>query len=236
MFAGRASIPFLPGGKPMKKLFWIPAMALLATAITGAAPVRALTTSHIPTDADMLGLLSDTLFVAEGRIGDRGGAATFEVDLGGDTGSPATTAQYNWQTTVPVSWTLTYNHVTNLITFTLDTVVLQYTTPLSGFSDVFVRTRAVNASSDIVVDNLVLDGVGVGDTSNANGNIDGLDILWISGGTLTDGFTLTGRTTMTWTGSAPTQSRLAFQLKVGTVAPVATEPATWGRVKALYRD
>jgi hypothetical protein len=219
----------------MKRLLMMILVALLANAV-GSAPASALTATHLDTDGEMLALLTDTLFVAEGRIGDRGGAATFEVDLGGDTGAPATTAQYNWQSGAPVNWTLTYNHVTDLITFTLDTVVLQYTTPLSGFSDVFVRTRAVNADSEILVDNLVLDGVGVGDNSNANGNLDGLDILWISGGTLTDGFTLTGRTTMTWTGPAPTQSRLAFQLKVGMLMPVPTEPATWGKVKGLYRD
>lgn len=208
----------------------------IAALVLGAESAPALTVSHLTTDAQMLALLNDTLFVSEGRIGDRGGAATFEVDLGGDTGAPATTAQYNWQSGVPVNWSLTFNSATNLCTFVLDTVVLQYTTPLSGFTDLFVRTRAVNLNTEIVVDNLVLDGVGAGDASSANGNTSGLDILWISGGTLSDGYTLTGRVTMTWTGTAPTQSRLAFQIKTGLVHPVGTESATWGSVKALYRN
>ena len=209
---------------------------VLGALATVAGRAQALTVTHLATDAQMLALLNDTLFVSEGRIGDRGGAATFEVDLGGDTGAPATTGQYNWQSGVPVNWSLSFNSGTNLCTFVLDTVVLQYVTPLSGFTDLFVRTRAVNANSQIVVDNMVLDGVGVGDASSANGNTSGLDILWISGGTLSDGYTLTGRVTMTWTGTAPTQSRLAFQIKTGLVNPVGTESSTWGGAKALYRD
>ena len=118
-------------------------------------------------------------------------------------------------------------------TFTVDDVVLSYVTPLSGFTEVFLRTRAVNADSDILVDDVVLDGETVGDVSHAVGS-DGLDILWISGGLLLDGFTLTGSTTMTWTGSPPTGSRLAFQIKVGTLETVPVEDSSWGSIKALY--
>jgi hypothetical protein len=211
------------------------ALSLFCTALLfTTAPAAALTVQHLASDADMLELLSDTLFVGEGRIGDGAGAATFEVDLGGDTGAPAQTAQYDWPNGIAVPWTLTYNHLTHEVSFTVDAVNLTYTSPLSGFTDVFVRCRAVNAGSDILADNLVLDGDAVGDGSFADGDATGLDILWISGGTLTDGFTLTGTTTMSWTGTPPTQSRLAFQLKVGKINPVATEETTWGRVKALY--
>jgi hypothetical protein len=214
------------------------AIAFLAVAAISVAtlPAGALTTQHLSTDQQMLALLSDTLFVGEGRIGDGAGAATFEVDLGGDTGNPATTAQYDWPNGVAVSWSLAYNSLTDLATFTVDGVNLQYTSPLSGFTDVFVRTRAVNAGSDILVTDLVLDGDNVADVSFADGDLSGLDILWIGGGTLTDGFTLSGTATMSWTGARPTQSRLAFQIKVGKLQPVETEETTWGEVKALYRE
>jgi hypothetical protein len=203
--------------------------------IASASPVWAgLTTSHIATDAEMLSMLSDTLFVGEGRVGDGWGAATFEIDLGGDTGSPATTAQYGWPNGTAVSWTLTYDDVTNLITFTVDGIALNYTTPLWGFSNIFVRTRAVELGSDILVDDLVLDGENVGDVSTATGN--GLDILWIAGGTLVDGFTISGRTTMSWTGDMPSQSRLAFQIKVGTTNPVKVEKVSWGQLKKLFGE
>ena len=204
--------------------------AMLAVAVPAGAQ---LTTQHLTSDSEMLSVLSDNLFVGEGRIGDGWSAATFEIDLGGDTGNPATTAQYGWPNGTAVTWTLTYDQTTDLVTFTVDGITLSYTTPLDGFSDVFVRTRAVNAGSEILVDDVVLDGEAVGDQSQAAG--DGLDILWISGGSLFNGFTMTGRTTMSWTGDMPTQSRLAFQLKVGTLKPVRIlNDITWGKYKAYY--
>ena len=211
-------------------------MIVAAVLLALPAPVgAALHTSHIGSDAEMLALLSDTLFVGEGRIGDRGGSATFEVDLGRDTGSPETSAQYDWQSGVSVPFTLTYDYITNEVEFTVDDVVLHWTSELSGYSDVFVRARAVNADSDILVENLVLDSEVVNDTSYADGNGAGLDILWINGGTLGNGFTLTGTVTMTWAGTPPTQSRLAFQVKVGKLKGVPVDETSWGRVKALYR-
>ncbi|MGD8413016.1 MAG: hypothetical protein PVF33_02220 [Candidatus Latescibacterota bacterium] len=206
--------------------------ALVVVAIPAAAQ---LTTHHLTSDAEMLSALSDTLFVGEGRIGDGWSAATFEIDLGGDTGNPATTAQYGWPNGTAVTWTLTYDSSTDLVTFTVDGIPLSYVTPLDGFTDIFVRARAVNAGSDIVVDDLVLDGAVVGDQSHAAG--DGLDILWISGGTLFDGFTMTGRATMSWTGTMPSQSRLAFQLKVGRLKPVKVyNKVSWGKLKAYYNN
>lgn len=207
-------------------------LSLLAMIVFASPATAELRTSHLATDAEMLALLSDTLFVGEGRIGDGWGAATFEIDVGGDTGDPATTAQYGWPNGTAVPWTLTYNHMTNLVVLVIDDITLMYTTPLSGFTDIFVRARAVNVDTDILVDDLVLDGETIYDASQATGN--GLDILWIAGATLSDGFTISGRTTMTWTGSPPTQSRLAFQIKVGTLITVYVKPATWGRLKNLF--
>lgn len=212
----------------------ISTLTIALVVILAATPAAALTTQHLATDAEMLDVLSDTLFVGEGRIGDGAGAATFEVDLGGDTGNPAQTAQYAWPNGGGVSWTLSYDSGTQQVTFTVDAINLQYTTSLAGFSDIFVRTRAVNAGTDILVQDMVLDGDNVGDTSFADGDVSGLDILWISGGTLADGFTLTGTTTMSWTGAMPSQSRLAFQIKVGKLQTVGTEETTWSRVKSLY--
>ncbi len=214
------------------------AISLLLTAclVLGALPAAAtLTLQHLGSDLDMLDVLSDTLFVGEGRIGDRGGVATFEIDLGGDTSAPATTAQYDWQSGVAVPWRLTYDATTNLATFTVDDVALHFTSPLSGFTDLFIRARAVNAASDILVDGMSLDGEALADASFADGDLTGLDILWIGGGVLSDGFVLSGTVTMSWTGTAPTQSRLAFQIKVGKLKPVGAEGTTWGGVKGLYR-
>jgi hypothetical protein len=84
-----------------------------------------------------------------------------------------------------------------------------------------------------MVGDLVLNGGSVGDVSSAVGP--GLDILWISGAPLSNGFILTGTATLAWIGPAPTQSRLAFQIKVAKLSVVGTEDESWGGIKALYR-
>lgn len=193
----------------------------------------AFTVSHLATDAELLALVSDTIFVAEGRIGDRGGAATFELDLGQSTAAPYTSAQYPWISGTVEPFTITYNSGTGLVTFTLGGKVLTYTTTFPMFGDIFVRTRAVEAERSVIVQDLVLNGQSIGDVSSAVGP--GLDILWISGAALSNGFTLTGTATLAWTGTPPTQSRLAFQIKVAKLAVVGAEGNTWGGIKARYR-
>jgi len=200
--------------------------------LTSFGQAFAITTSHLSSDAEMLALLTDTLFVGEGRIGDGLGAATFEIDLGGDTGNPEVTAQYDWPNGTAVPWTLVYDHITDQVTFTVDTEALVWTSPLQGYSDIFIRARAVNTGSAIQVDNLFLDATYFNELSQATG--DGLDILWVAGGAISDGFTLSGQTTMSWTGARPTQSRLAFQIKVGQSKTVELEEASWGELKSIY--
>jgi hypothetical protein len=206
--------------------------ALIAIAVPAGAQ---LMTQHLTSDTEMLSALSGKQFVGEGRIGDGWSAATFEIDVGGDAGNPASTAHYNWPNGKAVSWTLTYNNTTDLVTFTVDGVSLSYIAPLDDFTDLFIRAQAVDVDADILVDELVLDGAVVGDYSRAVGN--GLDILWISGGTLFDGFTMTGRVTMTWTDSTPDQSLLAFQFEVGRLNPVKIyNDGSWGKLKAYFNS
>jgi hypothetical protein len=208
------------------------AIALLI--VLAALPVSAgIVTRHVGTDAEMLSYIQTIAFVAEGRIGDRGGAATFELDLGADTGNPATTAQYGWQSGVAEPFTVSYNKITNVATFTLGGRVLTYS-PAVSFKEFFVRTRAVDANTSVQVYALVLNGVSVGDLSAATGP-DDLDILAVSGVDLYQGFTLTGVAVLTWTGTPPTQSRLAFQIKVGNAPTVPSEESTWGKIKGLYQ-
>jgi hypothetical protein len=208
-------------------------VALLALGVIGlSGTASSFATRHLPSDAELLALISDTLFVAEGRIGDLGGAATFELDLGQSTSAPATSANYGWVSGQAEPFTLSYNNVTGLVSFTLGGITLNYTTPFSLFGDIFVRTRAVDAMRSVVVQDFVLNGQSVGDLSSANGP--GLDILWISDATLSSGFTLTGVATLSWTGAAPTQSRLAFQIKIAHLARIGVEGKTWGAIKALY--
>jgi len=214
---------------------WKP-LALAAAMAVLAPPVSAaLVTSHIPDDATLTAYLTNIAFVAEGRIGDGAGAATFELDLGPDTAVPAVTKQYGWLSGQVEPFTLSYDAGLNQATFVLGGQTLQFT-PVPGFTVVAVRTRAVNAASSILVGDLVLDGEALGDVSFADGDAGGLDILDIEGASLNDGFALTGTAVLTWAGAAPTQSRLAFQIKVGTPdSGTPVEQASWGRIKRLYR-
>jgi hypothetical protein len=193
-----------------------------------------IVTSHLSSDAEMVALLSDTIFVAEGRIGDRGGSATHELDLGYSTGSPDVTSDYDWQNGIPVSFSLAYDFATGLVTYTLGGTVLNYTTPYSGFGDLFIRTRANPAGSAITVYDLVIGGQPLTETSSAVGS-GGLDILWISGISAASGFTLEGTVVLSWSGSSPTQSNLAFQIKAASLSTVGTESSSWGGIKSLYR-
>jgi hypothetical protein len=204
--------------------------------VVAAPALGALTVQHLATDQDLLDLLSDTLYVAEGRIGNNALDGDFEIDLGGSTAAPEVTRQYVWPNGTPVSWSLVYDHTSKLVTFTVGAEVLSWTSSLSGYTDIFVRTRAVDAGTDITVGGMTLDAEVVGDASATSGDASGLDILWIGGGTLQDGFTLTGQATLSWTGATPQHSRLAFQIKVGTLTPLPVEETTWGRVKALYEE
>jgi hypothetical protein len=205
----------------------------IGLAMLAAAPVSAqLVTRHVATDAEMLAVIQNIAFVAEGRIGDRGGAATFELDLGDDTGNPATTAQYNWQSAQAEPFTLGYDKSSNVVTFTLGGRTLVYS-PANAFKEFFVRTRATEASTSVQVCDLVLNGGSVGDVSSAAGP-DGLDILAVSGVDLYQGFTLTGVAVLSWGATPPTQSRLAFQVKVGNAPTVPAEETTWGKIKGLY--
>jgi hypothetical protein len=194
--------------------------------------IAVIVTRHVATDAEMLAYIQNIAFVAEGRIGDRGGVATFELDLGDDTGNPYTTAQHPWQSGVAEPFTVAYDKPGNEVTFTLGGKTLAYT-PAVSFKEFFVRTRATELNTAIQVYDLVLNGQPLGDISSATGP--GLDILAVSGVDLAQGFTLTGTAVMTWTGTAPTQSRLAFQIKVGNAPTVPAEGTSWGRIKGLYR-
>jgi hypothetical protein len=201
--------------------------------LVSAPSFAGIVTRHVATDAEMLYYIQNLAVVAEGRIGDRGGAATFELDLGDNTGSPATTAQYNWQSAQAEPFTLVYDNVSNVVTFSLGGRTLDYS-PANSFKEFFVRTRAVEASTNVQVFDLVLNGENVGDVSSASGP-DGLDILAVSGVDLYQGFTLTGVAVLSWGAAPPTQSRLAFQIKVGNAPTVPAEENTWGHIKGLYQ-
>lgn len=199
-------------------------LTLILVASTSALASAGVIVTPIGSDAEYVSLIDTQPFVAEGRIGDRAGAATFELDLGPSTAAPAVTEQFNWPNGDAVPFAFAYDSGSNIVTYAvgdgdlLETLTYQ---PQGTFTDIFIRTRAVNQGSSIALNNLELDGTAIGTDLLAAGN--GLDIIRISPSTaLADGFELSGNAVMSWDGNPPTQSRLAYQISV--VNPVP-EPA-----------
>ena len=211
----------------------VSALAAGLFVLPSAVPA-ALLVDHLANDAALAVEVQEIAFVAEGRIGDRAGAATFELDLG-QTDNPTVTKQYGWVSGQVEPFGLVYDAGLNTVTYTLGGQVLVIT-PGVAFDVIVVRTRATQAGSDVVVQNLVLNGEAVGDVSLADGDGSGLDLLRIRGGALATGFTLTGEAVLSWGAILPTNSHLAFQVKVGSSAPTPVDESTWGRVKALFAD
>lgn len=205
--------------------------AVLAAA-GGAAGSVCLPTTHVATDQEMLQQVQQFAFVAEGRIGDRGGAATFEMDLGPDTGAPAAAAQYDWPNGIAVPFSVEYQPSGPLVIFTLGSQQLTYV-PDVGLGEIFFRTRATETGTSILLDQLALNGDAICGNSQATG--DGLDILRLADQNLLLPWTLTGQATLVWTGTPPSQSRLAFQIKVAAPASTPAEAASWGLLKTIYR-
>ncbi|TVQ30527.1 MAG: hypothetical protein EA376_12855 [Phycisphaeraceae bacterium] len=193
--------------------------ALVAAA---AAPAfgATITLSNLSSDAEANALPFIERYVAEGRIGAGGGPATFELALGASTVSPAQTANYAWQSGVATPFSLEYDAALGLATYTVDGVSLEYAIDTDA-TDIFIRTRSANETTTMTIDNLTLNGDALAGLASASGAGD-VDILWIRSDMPLGDFLLRGDSTMTWAGSMPSQSTLAFQFKVGAVIPAPT--------------
>ncbi|MFH1278147.1 MAG: choice-of-anchor W domain-containing protein [Candidatus Eisenbacteria bacterium] len=207
----------------------------LALAVPGLA-AAALSTSHLGSDAELSAILPIPVLAAEGRIGDRGGSATYELDVGPSAASPAMTGQFSWKKGEKEAFELTYHAGSGLVTFLVDDKALTYR-PAGTFTEIFIRARAAKKESEVEVKDLVLDGEDVEDEARASGDHAGIDILRIRGASLTGGFRLTGKVSLSWEHSAPEPSELAFEIQVGAPdAVTSTSPASWGSVKKMFRN
>lgn len=198
--------------------------ALIQTAPSGVGGV---------TDFAVPGWDIDIGFVAEGRIGDRSGGATFELDVGSDTGGGFNTAQFNWVNNTSYAFSLNFDGTT--ATFNVGGTAVSYNafSITDEFDGLAIRTSAYEGQS-ILFTGLDLDGTSIGSFSNvstATGS--DRDVVWLllsDFGDLAGGFVLTGNVALAWTLNPDpnlNQSRLAFQIK-GADAPVVPIPgAVW---------
>lgn len=206
-----------------------------AAALPGVAS-GTLTVTHLASDAELSASLPSPAFEAEGRIGDRGGSATHEVALGPSAASPVMTGHHAWQDGVAEDFELAYHQGAGEVVFTLGGSALSYT-PSGSFTEVYVRAYASKDKSRCVVGGLVLDGETITEMADASGDGKGIDILRIRGGSLMDGFRLTGRATFSWDRSTPKNSQLTFEIQVGGASvTTSTQTTSWGSVKSMFRN
>ncbi|MFN0152416.1 MAG: choice-of-anchor W domain-containing protein [bacterium] len=198
---------------------------------------NSVTTFHLTSDSELDDVFPDSrnAFVAEGRIGDRSGSTAFEAGLGETAASAAASGHHDWQRGVREPFTIAFSKDRNLVVFALGNNTLTFA-PKKGAEmvDIAIRAQALDAKASVGVADLIIGSRGIPDSSMAYG-ANGLDILLIRGASLQDGFLMTGFATLSWQGTAPTQSKLAFQIKVGEAsasAPTANEATSWGKIKA----
>ncbi len=156
-------------------------------------------------------------WVAQARIGDRGGAAEQELGLFGPpsfTGGPsvapsAGSTQFNWGDNQPVAFSLTRN--SGLVTFTVGTptapnFVASLTDPTAN--TLVLRLRAPGGGPHVTeLSDLVVDGLAVGSASTNDGAVN-----WLFTG-LSANFQVTGSLTFDWSDPQPLRSNMAMQLK-----------------------
>ncbi len=210
---------------------WLAAATSLAGALLFlAGPVAAQpVTGHSPNDDFLASVFVGS--IAEGRIGDRGGASEFELSIGQL--FPIQTGQFDWVSGATYSWALSYEpgSIGGTLVFNFEGANFSMVTA-TEINSFFIRAFAERPNTRIVVSNLVLGpppsagggGATIFETSmpqtpasaNANGSGAVLDVLKISGVDLLVGFTLRGKVTASFSSAnpQPSGSELAFQVYV----------------------
>ncbi|MEC4985222.1 MAG: PEP-CTERM sorting domain-containing protein [Oscillatoria sp. PMC 1068.18] len=181
-------------------------------------------------DTEFIGLINSgefkEEFVAESRIGDSSGNATYELGLlDFDNGNlPVAQSNYGWINGEAVDFTLEFDG--SSLNYTVGNQLLS-SQAFSGdlVEDLLIRTHS-NANSTMSLVNLALNGVSLPDLIANSGEVKYLEV-----GDLPTNFTLTGTSIMSWTGDRPRNSHLAYQIKAGVLTTnddVASvpEPAT----------
>jgi len=211
-------------------------LILLATTAALAAGASALTipATHL-TDAQANAMLINKTFGSESRIGDVSGGATFEQGIQRPTSGYFATADYGWTSGQVLPFSMIYNAISRQIDYQVGaqniTTVLA-PSDIKGVTDLFFRLRAVlndETAATVTLANLRLNGANIdGPWTNSTSTPDvylvkGSDVTALTGSSLANGFTLTGDQTLSWMGTRPTNSNLAYQIKVAEAVP---EPAT----------
>ncbi|NJR16478.1 MAG: PEP-CTERM sorting domain-containing protein [Calothrix sp. CSU_2_0] len=169
------------------------------------------------------------LFVAEGRIGNNANNGTHEIDILEDTKKsfiPVAKGDRTWVNGGLVDFSLIYDG--SKVTYKVDNQTLISQQFSGGVTDIFLRTNASLVGSKTSLKNLFFNGTSIGNLESSAVTARDTDYLQIS--QVTAPFTLTGKSSFSWTGARPSNSNLAFQIKVGNSPKAVPEP---GMVSAI---
>jgi hypothetical protein len=171
-------------------------------------------------------------FVTSARIGNGALNGDYEQGiLNPNQSVNGATGQHQWTSGQAKNFSLTYDGT--LLTYVLDGKTLRSTSFTGNASDIFFRTRAA-ANSSVLLSNLTFTDMAgsfnIGNMTSGNGVSTDIDYLRI--GKVKGAFTLTGSTTMSWSGTRPGNSALIAQFKVGNSVDVP-EPATLGALAVV---
>lgn len=160
-------------------------------------------------------------FVAEGRIGALGGSRTFELKVAPDTTHPYPgEGDFSWINGESVDFALEFNGTQATWTVGGTTVAHNgFSSDFENFNSLVLRSATPSADTGVVIENLALNGNDLGRFSNlwnSDAQGSGRQVNWFAiqnAGQLGAGFNLTGNVALSWSGEAPKNSHLAFQIK-----------------------
>jgi uncharacterized protein (TIGR03382 family) len=177
--------------------------------------------------------------VAEGRIGNNvASSGTWERAIWefGGVGTPKATGGTTWTSGTPLDFSFSFDGA-NTVTFILGGETLSWGVVSGPFTDIFIRTRNARSDTSILLSDLAVSGYGLLGSDLSSTTVNEVDYLRIVNTSAFGAVTVTGKATLAWAGSAPTNSALAFQVKFSNVipGPGAAALAGLGLVAGLRR-
>ncbi|MGB3654926.1 MAG: PEP-CTERM sorting domain-containing protein [Rivularia sp. (in: cyanobacteria)] len=178
------------------------------------------------------------LFVAEGRIGNNKGDGERELGLNTATGANVEAGNLVWgdgsDNVNEYNFSLKYDG--SKVTYELGGQTLSSTEFSGSANSIFLRTFAQkdkdnNSKNFVTLEDLIFNGKSIGSLSSLGGESKDVDYLQLKD--ISSPFTLTGKTSMKWTGKNPMRSNLAFQIKVGN-SPSPTSVPEPGTIGAIF--
>ena len=210
----------------------------LLTAPNSAQAMTLVNNTNL-TDAGFNSLIDNgqfsELFVGEGRIGDRGKAATYELSINDDVqkgAKPVTQEQFNWGNGEKYDFSLEYDGST--VNYMLGGKTLTSTDFNGPINSIFFRTSA-GANTATSLTNLMFNGTAIGNLTSSDSNNRDIDYLQLKD--VSSPFKITGKASMSWQetqGKLNTKNSLnAFQIKVGN-SPSPTSVPEPGTIGAIF--